>query len=101
MTLIGVHAQGGIPNENDKQLSNDSETSNTFSIDTAKAVAEAYYKNTVFSVISMEIVSQAKNEISFSVCVSKGGVVQEPIVSQLAILEFVHATVLDLPERRC
>lgn len=66
-----------------------------------KAVAEAYYKNTVFSVISMEIVSQAKNEISFSVCVSKGGVVQEPIVSQLAILEFVHATVLDLPERRC
>ena len=73
-----LYAQGGIPNENDKQLSDDSETSNTASIDTAKAVAEAYYKNTVFSVISMEIVSQTKNEISFSVCVSKGGVVQEP-----------------------
>lgn len=73
-----LYAQGSIPNENDKQLSDDSETSNTATIDTAKAVAEAYYKNTVFSVISMEIVSQTENEISFSVCVSKGGVVQEP-----------------------
>lgn len=73
-----LYVQGSIPNENGKQLSDDSETSNTATIDTAKAVAEAYYKNTVFSVISMEIVSQTENEISFSVCVSKGGVVQEP-----------------------
>ena len=73
-----LYTQGSIPNENDKQLSDDSKTSNTASIDTVKAVAEAYYKNTVFSVISMEIVSQTENEISFSVCVSKGGVMQEP-----------------------
>ena len=73
-----LYTQGSIPNENSRQLSDDSETSNTASIDTAKAAAEAYYKNTVFSVISMEIVSQTENEISFSVCVSKSGVIQEP-----------------------
>ena len=83
-----LYAQGSIPNENDKQLSDDSETSNTASIDTAKAVAEAYYKNTVFSVISMEIVSQTENGISFSVCVSKGGIVQEP--DRTIFLEFVN-----------
>jgi len=41
--------------------------------------ARAYYENTVFVVVSLELKSQTENEISFSVCVSKGGIVQEPI----------------------
>lgn len=47
-------------------------------IETAKIAAEAYYKNTVFEIISMELKEQTANELSFYVCVSKGGVVQEP-----------------------
>lgn len=44
----------------------------------AEETARAYYANTVFEVISMELKEQTAEEISFSVCVSKGGVVQEP-----------------------
>lgn len=47
-------------------------------IEAAKTVAEAYYESTVFEVISMELKEQTTDEISFSVHVSKGGVVQEP-----------------------
>ena len=48
------------------------------SIEAAKIAAEAYYENTVFEIISMELKNQTTNKLSFSVCVSKGGVVQEP-----------------------
>ncbi len=44
----------------------------------ADKVARAYYENTVFEVISLELKNQTENEIVFSVCVSKGGVTQEP-----------------------
>lgn len=48
------------------------------SLDTAKMAAQNYYADTVFEVVSMELRSQTEEEITFSVCVSKGGVVQEP-----------------------
>lgn len=44
----------------------------------ADDAARAYYENTVLEVVSMELISQTAEEISFSVCVSKGGVVQDP-----------------------
>ena len=50
--------------------------------------ARAYYENTVFDVVSLELKSQTENEISFSVCVSKGGIVQEP--DRTIFLEFVN-----------
>ena len=40
--------------------------------------ARAYYENTVFEIVSLELKSQTENEIIFSVCVSKGCVTQEP-----------------------
>jgi len=40
--------------------------------------ARAYYENTVFEIVSLELKSQTENEIIFSVCVSKGGKIQEP-----------------------
>ena len=43
---------------------------------------------TVFEVVSLELKSQTENEISFSVCVSKGGIVQEP--DRTIFLEFVN-----------
>ena len=45
-------------------------------------------RNTVFEVVSLELKSQTENEISFSVCVSKGGIVQEP--DRTIFLEFVN-----------
>lgn len=48
------------------------------SLDTAKMAAQNYYDDTVYEVVSMELRSQTEEEIIFSVCVSKGGVVQEP-----------------------
>ena len=51
-------------------------------------VPSAYYENTVFEVVSLELKSQTENEISFSVCVSKGGIVQEP--DRTIFLEFVN-----------
>lgn len=44
----------------------------------AEEAAAEYYNGTVFEVISMALKNQSKEEISFSVCVSKGGIVQEP-----------------------
>lgn len=44
----------------------------------AEEAGRAYYSNTVFEVISLELQSRTENEIIFSVCVSKGGEVQEP-----------------------
>lgn len=48
------------------------------SLDIAKMAAQNYYAGTVFEVVSMELRSQTEEEITFSVCVSKRGVVQEP-----------------------
>ncbi len=47
-----------------------------FNLDEVKKVAQAYYSNTVFEAISMEVKSRTQDEIVFSVCVSKGGVMQ-------------------------
>lgn len=44
----------------------------------AEGAARAYYADTVFEVISMELKDQTEEEISFSVRVSKGGIVQDP-----------------------
>lgn len=44
----------------------------------ADEAARAYYENTVFEVVSLELKSQTENEIIFSVCASKDGVIQEP-----------------------
>lgn len=54
----------------------------------ADEAARSYYENTVFEVVSLELKSQTENEISFSVCVSKGGIVQEP--DRTIFLEFVN-----------
>ena len=54
----------------------------------ADEAARAYYENTVFEVFSLKLKSQTENEISFSVCVSKGGIVQEP--DRTIFLEFVN-----------
>lgn len=47
-------------------------------IKTAEEAVKAYYANTVFEVVSLELKSPTENEIIFSVCASKGGVIQEP-----------------------
>ena len=47
-------------------------------IDEAEAAARAYYENTVFEVVSLELKKQTENETVFSACVSKGGVIQDP-----------------------
>ncbi len=44
----------------------------------AEEAARAYYADTVFEIVSLELERQTENEIIFSVRVSKGGVVQEP-----------------------
>ena len=54
----------------------------------ADEAARAYYENTVFEVVFLELKSQTENESSFSVCVSKGGIVQEP--DRTIFLEFVN-----------
>lgn len=54
----------------------------------ADEAARVYYENTVFEVVSLELKSRTENEISFSVCVSKGGIVQEP--DRTIFLEFVN-----------
>lgn len=54
----------------------------------AKEATTDYYNDTVFEVISMEVKTLTNEEISFSVCVSKGGVVQEP--SRTIFLELVN-----------
>ena len=47
-------------------------------LDAIKEIVQAYYSDTVFEVVSIEVRSQAVDEIVFSVCVSKDGVVQDP-----------------------
>lgn len=47
-------------------------------VKTADEEARAYYENTVFEIVSLELKSQTENEIIFTVCVSKGGIIQEP-----------------------
>ena len=54
----------------------------------ADEAARVYYENTVFEVVSLELKSQTENEISFSVCVIKGGFAQEP--DRTIFLEFVN-----------
>lgn len=54
----------------------------------ADEAARVYYENTVFEVVSLELKSRTENEISFSVCVSKGGIAQEP--DRTIFLEFVN-----------
>lgn len=44
----------------------------------AAQAARDYYAATVFEVVSMEVERCKEDEISFSVCVSKGGIIQEP-----------------------
>ncbi len=44
----------------------------------AEEAARAYYADTVFEIVSLELECQTEDEIIFSVSVSKGGVVQEP-----------------------
>ena len=44
----------------------------------ADEAARAYYENTVFEVVSLELKSQTENKIIFSVCASKDGVIQGP-----------------------
>lgn len=44
----------------------------------AEAAVKDYYLDTVFGVRSMKVKEQTAEKIVFSVCVSKGGVVQEP-----------------------
>jgi len=55
-------------------------------LEAIKKIAQEYYSDTVFEVISMELIRQTDKEIVFSVCVSKGGVVQEP--NRTIFLEF-------------
>lgn len=44
----------------------------------AENIAKAYYSNTVFELVSLEIKSQSTNKIVYWACVEKDGVVQEP-----------------------
>lgn len=44
----------------------------------AEEAARAYYEDTVFDVVSMEVQKQLEIEIVFSVTAAKGGVIQEP-----------------------
>ncbi len=52
--------------------------------------ARAYYENTVFEIVSLKLKSQTENEIIFSVCVSRGGVIQEP--DRTITLQLNHGT---------
>lgn len=44
----------------------------------AEKVAKAYYSNTVFELVSLEIKNQSKNKIAYWACVKKDGILQEP-----------------------
>lgn len=69
-------APDGLSEEKKKQLNPSYGADNN--LQTAEETARAYYADTVFTIISMEPKSQTAEEIVFSVCVSKGGIVQEP-----------------------
>lgn len=70
------------PETDGNTLAEDTESSMSVDMEgalvAAKATAEAYYKKTVFQVISMEAVDQTVDQISFSVRVTKDGVLQDP-----------------------
>lgn len=82
--------QSGLSEEEKMQLAQSFETgiegnpdgydpiSSSQANDEAEAAARAYYENTIFEVVSLKLKNQTENEIVFSVCVSKGGVIQEP-----------------------
>lgn len=71
-----LYAQGSNAGENNEDPVTEVTTAEM--AEQAEEVAKAYYSDTVFEVVSMELKSQTENEITFSVCVSKGGVEQEP-----------------------
>lgn len=64
-------SQGKIPGQG-------TDVEETQLVSRLEEIARAYYAETVFEVVSMELKSQNLEEAVFSVCVSKGGVVQEP-----------------------
>ncbi len=65
--------------EEEKMLFDPSYATGTATIESAaEEAARAYYADTVFEIVSLELERQTENEIIFSVSVSKGGVVQEP-----------------------
>lgn len=70
-----LYSQGGFPGEEKKQLDPAYAAQN---LSAAEEAARAYYADTVFEIVSLELERQTENEVVFSVCVSKGGVVQEP-----------------------
>jgi len=65
--------------DEEKMLLDPSYAADTGTIESAaEEAARAYYADTVFEIVSLELERQTENEIIFSVSVSKGGVVQEP-----------------------
>lgn len=65
--------------QDDELSGNESETiQKPDSLSAVEKIVRAYYASTIFEIISLEVESQTENEIIFSVCVSKGGVIQEP-----------------------
>lgn len=62
----------------DDPLSNSRTSYEKVSNEEAEAAARAYYENTAFEVISLEVKSQTEKEIVFSAYVSKGGMIREP-----------------------
>jgi len=67
------------PSGEEKMLLDPSYAANADAMESAaEEAAKAYYADTVFEIVSLELERQTENEIIFSVSVSKGGVVQEP-----------------------
>lgn len=66
------------PSGDDGELISITESAPNDELRIADEAARAYYENTVFEVVSLKLKSQTENEIIFYVCVSKGGVIQEP-----------------------
>lgn len=65
--------------EPDNTQNEDTEVkTNTETIEQAKETAMAHYTDTVFEVVSMDIISQTENTINFEVCVRKDGIIQDP-----------------------
>lgn len=71
-----LYAQGSNAGQNNEDPVTEVTTAEI--AEQAEEVAKAYYSDTVFEVVSMELKSQTENEITFSVCVSTGGVEHEP-----------------------
>lgn len=71
-------AQPAAYDTDDPNISNRVNMGEEHSLDMAGKAVQDYYADTVFEVVSMDVIEQTPEEISFSVCVSKGGVVQQP-----------------------